>query len=112
MARDVTVYGLTTAADGYRVRYVGQTREIDRRLAEHLRGCGGRRRESAVKAWVRAARVEGREVILVVLWVGCAGAGEAEKFWIAALFWRGNDLLNRTPGGDGCGYNWANGRNR
>lgn len=81
-----------------KIRYVGKTVNLKRRLAGHI-GCDGRGNRK--HSWVRSLTVLGLKPEMEVIEV--AGDDEwesSERFWIALIKSCGAELLNRDCGGN------------
>jgi hypothetical protein len=86
-------------------RYVGQTKDPQRRVQDHVdQAFDGRRLDSPLYRWIRALWELGDLPELVVLeWVAEQEANERETNWIDRLRWDAAPLLNRTTGGHQAG---------
>ena len=78
------------------VRYVGKAVEPLRRLSQHL----NHPTNLGMAMWFTEMEWDGVEPTLIPLeqtkhWQ------DRERFWVAYMWQRGEQLLNRTPGGDG-----------
>lgn len=84
-----------------RVRYVGRTVNLGRRLKAHQQTC--RDGEHTARAcWMRSVYADGGDVLMeVVETTTPAGCVAAEVAWIARLRLLGAKLMNLTDGGEG-----------
>jgi len=99
--KEVIVYGLTTVLDGYKTRYIGQSRTLDSRIKGHLDPKKGAKGEyTKVKAWIVSREKAGYPIIITII-KRDATWNKDEIFFIANYRARGFDLLNMTDGGDG-----------
>lgn len=95
----VTVYGLSTSADG-RIRYVGQTiHPLHVRLRQHL-NWARKGKKSALFVWIRKHEANGESVNIFAL-EEHAVLHEAEIRLIAFYKRMGAALVNSTKGGEG-----------
>ena len=93
----VYIYGLRDPRNN-RIRYVGKTTNLRRRLREHVRGPENR----GVGRWIAALTKRGlKPEIAVIQKVAKDKWQEAERFWIAAFKEHGQRLMNGSPGGLG-----------
>jgi hypothetical protein len=93
----VDIYALTDPRDGA-VRYVGKSRDAERRYRQHL---GERRRKTPVYSWIASLAEQGLVPGLTILGV-CNESEwkERERAMIAQLRAEGLRLLNLADGGD------------
>lgn len=91
------IYSLFDPADG-RVRYIGQTVNVKRRLARHVKDAP--HRNLPVYRWIMELIAVGRTPAMTVI-EECAGdeANAREIFWIKYCRARMTDLLNLADGG-------------
>ncbi len=94
------IYSLTDPRTGT-VRYVGKTKNVRRRLLQHITEAT-RKTGSYRLHWIRSLLSSGMTPALSVLETG-EGAGwqEAEQRWIASFRAAGAELVNGTAGGEG-----------
>lgn len=94
------VYALVDPQEPGRVRYVGSSRHMAKRLLDHAFGVGGAR-EAHRKEWVRSLKKQGRAPELVVLELISAAKESfeihyAEHGWVERFRLIGMADLNRT----------------
>lgn len=94
------VYALVDSGEPDTVRYVGSSRHMAKRLADHTYSVSGKQ-DAERKAWVRAIRNEGRMPVMVVLEELDAQKASfemhyAERNWIERFRLIGQADLNRT----------------
>ena len=83
------------------VRYVGQTVEPRRRVAEHIGRTGSARNRSHRDNWIRSLlKLNLKPHLEVLEQVPPDQADQAERFYIALFRALGTDLLNVADGGD------------
>lgn len=99
-ARVSGVYALVDPSEPTVVRYVGSSRHMAKRLADHAYSVSGKQ-DAERKAWVREMRKEGRTPVMVVLKELDAQKASfemhyAERNWIERFRLIGQADLNRT----------------
>lgn len=95
------VYGLFDPRDG-RCRYVGQSEDVQRRVADHLR-IGGPSRVQQLGFELRQAGHAGLEPRLLEEVGHFSELDEAERRWVAKMREGGQADLNQIPGGAASG---------
>lgn len=101
--RSVIIYGLYDPRGLFpKIRYIGKTNDLPRRLAQHINRCHDERNDKAL--WIRELLHRGRIPKARVL----ARTSErrwrqVERAWIRRGRRRGWPLLNETDGGEGPG---------
>lgn len=94
--REVTIYALIDPRTG-RIRYVGKTVDLKKRLKAHLRA----NEKGPKDRWIRRLQEKDLEPKVEVLEKCAESKWEArEKYWIKKMRRKeGSALLNRAPGG-------------
>lgn len=91
------IYGLRDPTTN-KIRYVGKTTDLGRRLREHI----GQSGKGHLGCWLDSLCRRGfKPSIVVIQWVASDKWQEAERFWIAALKDAGANLVNGSLGGLG-----------
>jgi len=98
------IYSLTDPRNG-RVRYVGKTNNIRKRLCSHVQEALHRQEHNHRCNWIRSLLSAGQTPSLSILESGDGDWVVAEKKWIKNFRDAGYDLVNATDGGEGAeGY--------
>jgi hypothetical protein len=95
------IYSLTDPRDG-RVRYVGKTGDIKKRLYLHISNALNSRKRNHRLNWIRSLVEVGQLPVLSILEEGTDDWQIAEKRWIKNFRDAGYDLVNATDGGEGA----------
>jgi len=100
----IYIYALVDPRDK-RVRYIGKTNDVTRRLEQHFYSMDGNSPHK--ERWIASLKSKGLKPIIEVVeecteenWI------EREQFWIAKYREKYNDLTNLTEGGEGGGENF------
>lgn len=101
----ISIYALYSQSSS--IRYVGKTRNVESRLAAHLRGA----RKGLPyhrHAWIRSVLSAGETLEIVVLdsTDNNDEANRLEKYYISFFRSNGYDLTNVTEGGDGQSHTY------
>lgn len=96
------IYVLTDPRDG-RIRYVGKTDNLKRRLRMHLHAAMNAKSRNRRVNWIRSLMLSGLTPCMPVLESGDGDWKEAERRWIRNLKKAGLDLVNSTDGGEDNG---------
>jgi hypothetical protein len=94
------IYSLTDPRDG-RVRYVGKTNDVKRRLYDHISEALHRKKRNHRLNWISSLVESGQLPQLSILESGEGDWVEAEKKWIKTFRDAGYSLVNATDGGEG-----------
>lgn len=94
------IYSLTDPRDG-RIRYVGKTDNLKRRLRHHIHDALHRGEKNHRSNWLYNLVSTGQLPTMSVLESGDGDWVVAEKKWIATFRAAGLDLVNATDGGEG-----------
>jgi len=94
---DIIIY---TLSDGKEIRYVGKTKNIEKRYKEHIRE--SKQIKTYKERWVNSVLRNGGTIFIESLEIVDESlANESEIFWINQLKYWGFNLVNTTKGGDG-----------
>lgn len=98
-AKTATIYGLLDPRTA-KIRYVGKTNDLKRRLYQHIRGRTDQKM-TPVRAWIKSLVGQGLEPRMVVIETCDAVEWEAkEMFWIKHFRDGGHEVLNLAEGGN------------
>jgi hypothetical protein len=85
----------------HRVRYVGKTDDVRRRLRKHITLALHSQRRNHRLDWIRSLVDAGQLPTLAIIESGEGDWKAAEKHWIAFYRMAGAELVNATDGGEG-----------